>query len=122
MGNRSPVMVCWTGIDDIADGGDEHISRVKAVVCSVGELVGFSERELAHLVAWPCPHPDSLGGACELVLIFHLNHAPIEEIGVALMKMQWEHPDKVQIIWKNEDMDGYQIVNASKCNPERWDA
>jgi len=104
MSNWSVVMVCWSGLDDAASGSDDHESRV-ALVTTLLQKAGLRGPVVAH----GCPHEESVGSAVEWVLVFHCNHFSPEKALFPLSTIRWSKPEEVQVIWKDEEMDGYEI-------------
>lgn len=110
MSNYAKVMVCWSGIDDLAhprlgqDGGNEE-----AVVATINRL--FSERHKEHNRGWTISYScgdKSLGNSCEVVAIADFNYFEPWKMDAILRSMKWSRPEEVEFFWKDEDMERYE--------------
>ena len=116
MSNWSVVILNWSAVDDgPKELTNRHRDRLREVDLEYDSISGRGVGSNAWSAsAWveipPCPEPGSPGGACEFVAVTHINHFVRDELMVALAKFPWEMPEEVQVLWKNEEMERFEVV------------
>lgn len=112
MGNWSSVILTWTRIDGKAKDVTKRLSEIDA-------LADLGNRR----TAW---QESNFGQCCEVVAVASIEGfwpypKDYEPNGPCLMNaiafLEWEFPQEVQVFWKDEDANRYQVISYAKESP-----
>lgn len=107
MSNWSSVIVLFSGIDQQA-APDEETTHGEARAARIARHTDEQCGALAGYHISPgglCNR--SLGSACEVVLLMHVNHFSVTPLISYLRSLQWDLPDQVELLWKDENDEQY---------------
>lgn len=104
MSNWSSVIIAWSGIDDIAE---ENVRTTEIQAEYEKIKYGWFGTRLS-----PSCSKESIGSACEVVLLMHANHFNVEGMIRLLRGMKWEYPEHVELFYKSEHDENYQVIRV----------
>lgn len=127
--------MAWSGVDDgvpertvqkpdTFNGGtfSSKCMDVDRRLQDIGRWFGRADYD-SYVPEWvasyPCCDGRAVGSCCEVVATTHRNHFSPEMMVFAMRCCRWGSPDQVQVLWKDEGMDRYELISV--FDPA-WDA
>jgi len=113
MSNWSLVIIGWSSVDTAVKDSRERFNALNsALIWTEKDDSASSGDCLTKAAGWiyvpPCGDDDAPGSTCEAIAVGHWNHFSPEELMGELDKFEWNSPNEVCVLWKNEHMDQYE--------------
>jgi len=119
MSNWSSVIVLFSGTDERAAPYGE-----KAYGAARAELIARYTDDHCGAVTGRHLSPGglcdkSLGSAHQVVLLMHVNHFHAEPLIQWLRSLEWDLPNQVELLWKDENSECYRYWRMIDPEPAR---
>lgn len=119
MSNWSSVLVLFSGIDGKAvPVGERSYGAARASL-----IAKYTDDDCGAVrnyhISPGGPSEGSLGSAYQVVLLMHVNHFYAERLIPWLRTLEWDLPEQVELLWKDENDDQYRCWRMVDAQPVR---